>query len=156
MPEIELTRGLKAIVDEDDLERVSVFNWHAACGGKYAATRPKHNGPVIMLHRFILGATSEDVDHINGNGLDCRKSNLRACTHQQNMLNMKKRVGGSSRFIGVGWHRAAKKWAARTRVDGVQTHIGLFDCEETAARARDLVAACSGGGFARLNFSSGV
>jgi hypothetical protein len=86
------------------------------------------------------------VDHINGNGLDNRRCNLRICTPAQNGLNSRPRVDGKSRFKGVFPH--GDRW--RAKVGG--RHLGLFDDEVEAAKARDRLARKLHGKFARLNF----
>lgn len=96
MKEIPLTKGLVAIVDDDDYERVCVFSWYAM-PRKYTAYAAR-SGPrdeqghreYIPMHRFILGIRPEDggvVDHINRNGLDNRRSNLRVTNKSGNALN---------------------------------------------------------------------
>jgi hypothetical protein len=92
-----------------------------------------------------------EIDHINGDGLDNRRENLRICNHQQNSGNQGPR-GGSSRFKGVCWHKNHRIWAAFIGIDFKQKHLGHFHTEEEAARAYDVAALEHFGEFAKLNF----
>jgi len=92
-----------------------------------------------------------EVDHINGNTLDCRRLNLRLCTHKQNLANQKKQSGRSSQFKGVSFSKSRGKWEAYIKTDGKKKHLGRFDTEEAAAYAYDLEAFRLFGWFAKLN-----
>jgi hypothetical protein len=134
---IPLTRGLHAIVDAEDYEWLSRYKWHAAIarGGLFYARRNSPNG-VVSMHREIMKAPEGMVvDHINGNGLDNRRCNLRLCTAEQNALNTRPRTNTKSRFKGVFPH--GNKWLARVRYKGRRFYLGLFDNEMEAAKARD-------------------
>jgi hypothetical protein len=147
---IPLTRGLFAIVDAADYEWLNGFKWHATSGAKpYACFACKDK--VIYMHRLIMNAPKGlFVDHIDGNSLNYRRSNLRNCTKAQNAWN-RPALGGTSRFKGV--HRDKHgKWKAAIRVGGRQTFIGLFGDEVEAARAYDRMAREMFGEFAYLNF----
>ena len=95
MPVIQLTRGYKTIVDKDDFEYLSQYKWTAQPkhGNVYAfrmskRTKPYEKRHTIFMHREILKARENFlVDHINHNTLDNRKSNLRECSHSENMRN---------------------------------------------------------------------
>jgi hypothetical protein len=150
---IPLTRGLFAIVDAADYEWLSGFRWHATSGRRpYACLARKDK--VIYMHRLIMNPPEgKFVDHVDGNSLNYRRSNLRICTKAQNAWN-RPAVGGTSRFKGV--HRdPSGKWKAGIRVGGQQTFIGLFDDEIEAARAYDRMARERFGEFAYLNFPHG-
>jgi hypothetical protein len=147
---IPLTRGLFAIVDAADYEWLSGFRWHATSGRKmYACFARKDK--VIYMHRLIMNPPEgKFVDHVDGNSLNYRRSNLRICTKAQNAWN-RPALGGTSRFKGV--HRdPSGKWKAGIRVGGQQTFIGLFDDEIEAAKAYDGMARKLFGDFAYLNF----
>lgn len=157
---VPLTKGHTAIMDAGDVALVSKHSWCAvsAGGGKtvYAA-RGTHDGKTILLHREILGAGSgREVDHINGNGLDNRRSNLRLCSGSQNAMNRQSGWGAHSKFKGVTWHKAGKKWRAYIKVGGKQRHLGCFDREEDAALAYDNAATEAFGDFASLNFPDAI
>lgn len=93
----------------------------------------------IYLHRELMGLTVGDgreVDHVDGDKLNCRRSNLRVGTHTQNAQNVAAR-GGTSRHRGVSWQRRASGgvWQVKARFAGRLRHIGYFDQEEDAAEA---------------------
>ena len=92
------------------------------------------------------------VDHIDGNSLNNRRSNLRICTPRQNTANRAKTRNGTSRFKGVHFCTRDRKWRAQIGVDGARRFIGDFDDEVEAARAYDRKAAELFGEFAYLNF----
>lgn len=89
------------------------------------------------LHRFILGRKPGDgleTDHIDGNGLNNTRANLRVVRHAENCQNIR-RVGGSSKYRGVSWSRSCKKWKASVEMGGRQYYFGYFTDEVAAARA---------------------
>jgi hypothetical protein len=103
------------------------------------------------LHRFILDAPSAlEVDHINGNGLDCRRSNLRLATHKQNLRNQAAH-SGTSRYKGVSWNRQRNGWDAQICLNGKNRYLGRFRTEVEAAKAYNEGARLHFGEFARLN-----
>lgn len=154
---IPLTQGQTAWVSPEDFRRVYKRKWclHKARSGKaYAQTNMKVGGRWVrvLLHRFVLDAThGVQVDHENGDGLDCRRCNLRFATHAQNMHNSKPR-GGSSAFKGVSWSKAVGKWRAQIMAGRKYRYLGAFESEAVAARAYDAAARELHGEFARLNF----
>ncbi len=150
---IALTKGKFAIVDKADYEWLSEYTWQAAHNGTkfYATTKKKRNG-TIWMHRLIMNAPKGMVvDHINGNGLDNRRCNLRLCTRQQNAYNSK-RCKGTSKYKGVHFERATGKWRATITCKGEHYNLGLYDNEVEAARAYDRKAIELFGEFAYLNF----
>lgn len=153
---ISLSKGKFAIISECDYELVSQIEWHAKRDGRryYACgwVGPHESRKLVKLHRFILNPPDDmEVDHINGNGLDCRRENMRVCTKTQNMRNRRK-FKGVSRYKGVDWYGRSNKWRARIRVNGKLLHLGYFEEESAAARAYDLAAIEHFGRFANLNF----
>ncbi|MFA6118161.1 MAG: HNH endonuclease [Sphingomonas sp.] len=100
-----------------------------------------------------MGTTPDEVhiDHINGNGLDNRRSNLRGATQRQNLQNAGRRVDNTSGFKGVYYSQASKKWAAQIRYEGKQKYLGLFHDARDAAKAYNAAALKYFGAFARLN-----
>lgn len=150
--------GLVALVDAEDADRVLQHRWcpkvnrsgsiYAQSGSGSSSRSPTY------LHRFVLDLSSGDlsVDHINGDGLDNRRSNLRICNQSQNLANQRKRKNSTSRYKGVSWHTRGKKWAAGIMVDGKQLHLGNYDSEMEAAFAYDAAARQHFGDFARPNF----
>ena len=105
------------------------------------------------MHRAILNAPKGLlVDHIDGNGLNNRKSNLRLCTFAQNAHNSRPRRNSSSRYKGVCWHKLKKKWTVSIYKGGKRTYLGYYDDEIEAALAYDRKAEELFGEFAYLNF----
>lgn len=149
--QIQLTRGGIALIDEADLAIVSAYRWTLTAYG-YAATtaRVKH-----QMHRLILGCVKGDgwvVDHINGDRLDNRRSNLRRCTRQENLRNRVALPSNStSGVLGVHEHEDGR-WRAQITVSGRRVHLGLFATKAEAARAYHEAAQHHFGEFAsRLN-----
>ncbi|KQR22910.1 AP2 domain-containing protein [Deinococcus sp. Leaf326] len=103
------------------------------------------------LHR-VLFPDAENVDHINGDGLDNRRSNLRPCTFAENQRNCKRYRNNQSGYKGVRLVRQQNKWEARICKDKKLRSLGLFPTVEDAAHAYDRAARVLHGEFARLNF----
>lgn len=139
---VTLTRGYHAIIDASYAQAAGSHNWSAFMGKLtvYAARTSKlEDGPnkiTIFLHREIL--TPEDgfyVDHISGNGLDCRRINLRPATCEQNAQNSRRRKDNKSGLKGVSWHKQRGAWVAQISVHGKRRHIGLFTTKYEAHEA---------------------
>lgn len=105
------------------------------------------------LHRAIFGDEINGlvVDHKNGNKLDNRRNNLRACTHQQNICNQKLRADSTSGFKGVSWDKKRQKWRAYIRLHGKHKSVGRYADKLEAAAAYNREAKRVYGEFARLN-----
>ncbi len=147
---IPLGNGLFALVDAADYKRVSKYRWYAKRHGSVTYATCLRNGRVVYMHRMIMRPPKGYiVDHIDGNGLNNRRCNLRICTHQQNQANRGPR-GGSSQFVGVLRH--GDKWEAGIRCQGKYHYLGLFEDEVEAAKARDRKAYELHGPYAYLNF----
>lgn len=150
MKEIPLTQGYTAQVDDEDYEYLSQFTW--CIGQGYAVRHSSAKLSCARMHRVILGAPKNmQVDHIDRNPLNNQRSNLRLCTASQNSCNAKSgRQKQSSNYRGVSVHKG--KFRAQVTINRKVTHVGVFDCEEDAARAYDVVAKKHYGEFAILNF----
>ena len=148
--EIKLTRGSYALVDEDDYRWLSLCTWQCTKVG-YAVT-DSYNKKYYM-HRLIMKPTDGMyVDHINGIKNDNRKSNLRICTPSQNGANkIIIKNNHYSKYKGVTWSKAAKKWIAQTQKDKKQIYLGLYETEAGAAIAYNNAALELFGEFALLN-----
>lgn len=150
---IKVGKSFTAIVDEQDYEIVSARLWFSSrklhC--RYART-VLEDGRTLSMHRLILGTNSTlDVDHINGNGLDNRRENLRVCTRSENLQNSRKHCKSSSRFKGVYWEPRRKRWVAQIRHNKVKKYLGSFGSEVDAAAAYDSAAKNLFGDFANAN-----
>lgn len=144
---IPLTQGKFAMVDNDDFEYLSQFNWCYKEG--YAENRS-----LGMMHRVILKVTDPKVfvDHRKHNTLDNRKSELRLCDIRKNRRNSKPYKNSTSVYKGVSWAKHVDKWVAQLTHVGKNYHLGLFDDEIECAKVYDRKAIELHGEFARLNF----
>lgn len=150
MKKIPLTQGFEAIVDDEDYESLSRFKWYALKFRKYIyATRNPRSGRIYM-HRVIMGEPSLlEVDHINGDGLNNLRSNLRYATRSENQRNRGVPENNTTGYKGV--HRLKNRWVARIYVNGQRLHLGNFQNLEDAGRAYDSAAKRYFGEFARIN-----
>jgi len=159
---IPLTQGKYAIVDPDDYKRLNKHKWHVYRGRKtfYAArSYRKKDGrkSILPMHRQILKVPDGLlVDHINQNGLDNRKANLRPATAAQNIINRAKYKNRNygSKYKGVIWHRRYKCWQAQIKTNCKLIYLGSFKDEVEAAKAYDEAAKKYHGEFASLNFAT--
>jgi hypothetical protein len=149
---IPLTQGKFALVDPEDYAELARHKWCAAKqGNSFYAVRSEH-GRQLRMHRVILNAPAGMVvDHIDHEGLNNTKRNLRSCTKAQNAHNQRPQKGCSSRFKGVCWSKRERKWYSRIQCHGRPRSLGLFKNERDAARARDAAAQALHGEFAYLN-----
>lgn len=155
---VTLSGGHEAVIDAADAPAVARHNWSAFDRGRgrvYARRYEVIDGKskCVMLHRFILApAAGADVDHINGDTLDNRRSNLREATRSENLRNGRAKSGykGVSRLK----FETPRPWQARIYVDGRNHHLGTFATQEEAALAYNQAAAEAYGEFARLNVVS--
>lgn len=154
---IPLTQGKKAIVDAEDWLELSHYRWQATTkGGKtwYAKRRDIATGKQISMHRQITGALpGEDVDHLNADGLDNQRSNLRRCSHQENTARRRKLKPSTSAYKGVT--KGGYRWRAQLFPRGKHIDLGYFKDEVEAAKAYDAEARKHYGEFALLNFPDG-
>lgn len=151
-------KGKFALVDDEDFERVSQHRWHCrpCANTEYALSsirQPQtHKFVKVHLHRFILDAQSgQIVDHINGNGLDDRRSNLRFVSSAQNNMNRRPQRNASSPYKGVAISSDGNRWCAFIGVDRQLLHLGSFETQKEAAIAYNEAAKQHFGKFARLN-----
>jgi hypothetical protein len=155
---IPLTQGKYAIVDEADYEWLMQWRWFADDSGETfyvmrQETLIDGTQRKIRMHRFILDAPKEyEVDHINGDGLNNTRANLRLASHTQNQHNKRVMRRNRSGYKGVYLFSKTAKWGATIKIDGKSTHLGTFDRPEDAARAYDKAAREHFGEFAWLNF----
>lgn len=156
--EIRLTQEKVALVDDEDFERLNQYKWYAMRGdATYYASRKAGTWraqQTILMHNDVL-PTEEGCtpDHVDGNGLNNQKHNLRPATRHQQAGNVNKKRGSRSRYKGVSVSASRiNPWAAFISVDGVNTYLGIFPTEEQAAREYDASARNIFGEFAKCNF----
>lgn len=155
---IKLTKGYYAKVDPDDFERLNQHKWQAAekDGACYAIRTIFKNKKrtLLHMHREVINAPPGTiVDHINRDGKDNRKANLRLANKNQNVWNSKRgKNTGKSKYKGVHWDNRVKKWRTRLVVNRRDVFSKYFDDEIQAAKAYDEVAKKYRGEFAMLNF----
>jgi hypothetical protein len=147
---------LPGFVDAGDWEKIRGHRWSAHKRGMFYVITNVSKGEgkkaTLSMHTLLL-PDAEVVDHRDGNGLNNRRTNIRAATQLQNMQNQRKQKSGTtSQFKGVYWHKATNKWAARIGVNGRQRYLGLFTSEVEAARAYDTKALQHFGDFSKTNF----
>lgn len=165
MQEIELTRGYICIIDDIDQDLTNQ-NWIAWVhdnrpGLVYAyGYTPRPNRKTFQMHRVILSrmlnrelSPNEHCDHIDGNGLNNTRANLRLSVKHGNHKNAsKKDKTTSSLYKGVHWYKAMNIWRAKIQCDNTSHHLGNFENEVDAAKAYDEAAKQLHGKFAKLNF----
>ncbi len=141
--------GTEFRIDLDDYARVSAHTWHRT-GRGYAGAYI--DGIYVRLHRFIMNAPINlQVDHINLDKSDNRKSNLRLATHKENKRNVGLQSNNTSGLKGVRYYKPRNKYVARIKVDGKDIHLGYFASVIEAAQAYNRAALRFFGEFARLN-----
>lgn len=158
MKKIPLTQGKFALVDDDNYERLNRRKWCAEknCNVWYATRNEYAKGKKkkFLMHREVLHLKHGDgqlTDHINGNGLDNRRSNLRICDYPGNNRSCH-HIPGASRYRGV-CPRGNNRWRVQIRHSGGKHHLGTFSSEAKAAKIYDEAARKYHGNFATLNFT---
>jgi hypothetical protein len=147
---IPLTRGLSSVIDSTDADFAGRFNWCALLtSGKFYAKRRRPDGTTELLHVALAGEPGLEVDHVDGDGLNNRRCNLRPATSSQNKHNRGKGRNNTSGFKGVWWHKQHGRWAADIWLHSKKRFLGLFDTAELAHAAYCKAAAELHGEFAR-------
>lgn len=136
---VPLTRGHMALIDDQDFPMIVDMKWRSCRNYNtfYAQGHVLVDGVwrTVMMHRLILDApTGVLVDHINGDGLDNRRANLRLVNNSQNQMN-RKNVTSSSGYKGVTFLPKSGKWQAQIKKDGKNIYLGVFKTPEQAHAA---------------------
>lgn len=130
----------KTLIDLDDVEKVKNIKWVYANTENNGYCEGKINKRFVRLHRFLMGienlGTSFQVDHINNDRLDNRKSNLRICSNMQNSQNSPPSKNNKSGYIGVYWNPRNKNWMAKITANNIDYRLGSHWNIEDAIKAR--------------------
>lgn len=152
--------GKKIItVDTEDYDKIKNYKWSVNKDGNtfyaHAYGRKINNSKTLIMHRFILDAKKNNmIDHINGNGLDNRKTNLRECTKSQNGYNRTcQKYGISSDYKGVCYSKKDQKYTVRIGIDGKRISLGNYDTDDQAAIAYNVACIKYHAEFARPNLN---
>ena len=154
--EILFPNGDSFFIDREDFVKVSAYTWHKGKRGypiAHTSRKDVDGHKTITLHRYLLGFPQNcDIDHIDGNKMNNRRSNLLICSHQQNSFNQKMRNTNTSGYYGVSQMKSCGRYEAYIHVDGKKKYLGLYKTAEEAAQVRDDAAIIYFGKFAKLNF----
>jgi hypothetical protein len=155
---LQLNKGLYAKVDDEDYEELLKYNWRAKKDGNvyYVSTGGYYKGKnnVKILHRYIMNAPKGCmVDHVDGDGLNCQRHNMRLCNNQQNQFNQRIKTTNnkSSIYKGVVSLRTCNSHQAFIRINKVKVYLGSFKTPEAAAVCYNNAAIEHFGEFARIN-----
>lgn len=151
--EIPLTRGLVALVDDEDAEAIGAFSWYARRGRNtfYAARTVQKNGRVHM-HREIVGCPEDAfVDHVDHDGLNNVRGNLRVATNSENQMNSSVRRPNATGSTGVVLDKSCGRWRAQIHYRGRRENLGSFGSPEEAAQAYEERAISLFGAFAQTS-----
>lgn len=153
MAVIVMPCGKSLLIDDADLDFVlSLRPRTNSFSGKLYAVGRKNNRAVLVHRELLQAPRTLHVDHVNGNGLDNRRCNIRLCSRSQNLANANFPKGVSG-YRGVRKARNQRNgWMAEIQVNNRRIYLGTFDEREEAARAYDTAAKQYFGPFARLNF----
>jgi hypothetical protein len=155
---LSLSQGLYTLVDAEEYDFLSQFpcHTHFSESNKPYACAATAEYKRVRLHKIILNLKyRQTADHINGDTLDNRRSNLRICTSKQNRWNRKKNRNNTSGYRGVYWHKRNKKWTTIICIEGVNKRLGQYNTAIEAAIAYDDAAIKHRDEeFRRLNFTN--
>lgn len=143
MKVIPLTKGYEALIDDEDYAVVAAFKWRVG-GEQWPYAFTTRSGCTLSMHRLLMPDREGFlIDHIDGNGLNNQRANLRYATPSQNQWNRRLSKNSTTGYKGVSFNKKAHKYSVV---------VGGFETAEDAARAADLILPLAHGEFARLNF----
>jgi len=157
MKEIVMKDTSVILIDDCDYVLLVSNKWHKLTVGNcnYAATYivlPDGSRKQELMHRIILKPFKGwEVDHIDGNGLNNQRGNLRICKHRNNQMNRRKHIIGTSQYKGVSWDKDKQRWRASISVNGKRRRLGSYKKEKDAASAYNKAAKLIYGEYANLN-----
>lgn len=159
---LPLTKDKFALVDDDDYYWLSQWNWFAVeIKNTWYARRSKKKGILrsnekyeIYLHRIVMRCSDIDfvIDHLDKNGLNNQKENLRMCTKSENNKHTSSHKNSSSQYLGVSYDKNRNKWSANLMNNGKRILFKRYNTEIEAAKAYDITAKTQFGVYANLNF----
>lgn len=145
---VPLSQGLHALIDDEDAPLVLPHKWSAQRSKQtyYAFRNDWSTGKArkVYLHRLLMGHPAINVDHKNGDGLDCRRRNMREATFAQNRSNARR----PNRHGFMGARRYGRRWAAYIADGSRRVKVGVFDTAEEAGAAYAAAAREKYGEFA--------
>ena len=144
-----------ALVDDEDYDKLIKYKWHLRdIKIMHAGTKVKIDGKWFekRMHHFLVNVPEGfEVDHIDQNGLNNQKSNLRVATHSQNMMNRNSFKGSSSKYKGVSFDKKCNKWRSEVSLNKKHYYLGMFENESDAAMAYNKRALKLHGEYVNLN-----
>lgn len=141
-----------ALVDDEDYDRLNQFRWFVNDKGNCLYVRRRAKDKTEMPKFLLDPQEGMVINHIDGNGLNNQKSNLRICTRAECCRRRSKSANKSSIYKGVSWHKINKRWISQICIDGKYKHLGYFSTQLRAAKAYDRAAKKYHKEFANLNF----
>jgi hypothetical protein len=141
MKQIPLTQNKVALVDDDTYEAIGSLKWYALKDKqRWYAGRAVGSGirAIMRMHHCIVGQplNNDEVDHIDGDGLNNQRSNLRIVSKRLNQGNQINRINPkSSKYVGVSFRKATGRWEAGLKINNKRKHLGYFFSEQEAHEA---------------------
>lgn len=152
---IQTSRGMDIAVDDEDYPLLNRWTWSIRKIRRCFYAYTSITGTPVSMHRLILGPIGcrKVIDHIDGNGLNNQKTNIRICSQSKNVQNAHNlKTAKYSRFRGVSWRRRSEKWVAASKHKGKCYNLGEFRDELSAAVSYDMFVLNTFGKLAYTNF----
>ena len=152
MKKIKLTQGKYALVDDNDFEFLNKYKWCARRTGSIFYAVRNEDRKTILMHRMIMKPEPEkEIDHIDSDGLNNQRKNLRPCTHQENLRNQRIRKNNKTGYLGVSFYNRTQQYVSFISFQGKSIGLGYFSTAEAAHNA--YIKACKKyyNGFSKFN-----